>query len=219
MGQARGVSLTLYVDAFWISPYAMSCFVALEELGVPYRAEPIALHTQQHRAAWYRNGSLTGRVPSLRHGELWLSESSAIDEYLAEVFPPPEHPRLLPAAPAERARARELMAWLRSDLMPIREERATHTVFYRPSTAALSPAGQAAAAGLLAVADRLLVAGRTTLFESWCIADTDFAMMLKRLDQGGFEPSAKVRAYLDAQWSRPSVQRWVGKERAPYVPY
>ena len=38
---------------------------------------------------------------------------------------------MLPAAPRDRARARQIMAWIRSDLMPIREERATHTFFYK----------------------------------------------------------------------------------------
>ena len=43
-------------------------------------------------------------------------------------FPAPTHPPLLPALPQPRARARQLLAWIRSDLMPIREERATHTM-------------------------------------------------------------------------------------------
>ena len=34
------------------------------------------------------------------------------------------------------------MAWVRSDLMPIREERSTTTMFYERATKPLSPAAQ-----------------------------------------------------------------------------
>ena len=34
--------LVLYIDHHWISPYALSAFVALEEKGVPYRIEELA---------------------------------------------------------------------------------------------------------------------------------------------------------------------------------
>jgi len=46
----------------------------------------------------------------------------------------------LPASPRDRARARQIMAWIRSDLMSIREERATHTFFYKHPVQPLSPA-------------------------------------------------------------------------------
>jgi len=213
------MDLTLYVDAYWISPYAFSCFVALEELGVPYAIETVGLHTKDQESDWYRNASLTGRVPALRHGEFWLSESSAIAEFLAEEFPPPAHARLLPEPVADRARARQLMAWIRSDLMPIRDERSTHTVFFSPTDAPLSPAGQAAAVRLLQVADRLIVRGQTELFGAWCLADSDFALMLQRLHKNGYELPAKVCEYVEAQWSRPAVQKWVQLPRPAYVPY
>ena len=64
---------------------------------------------------------------------LWatLAESSAIAEYLEEVLPAPAHARLLPADVKNRARARQVMAWLRSDLGALRDERATVTMFFR----------------------------------------------------------------------------------------
>ena len=39
--------LTLWVDAFWISPYAFSAFVALEEKGLDYAVEIVPLHEQR----------------------------------------------------------------------------------------------------------------------------------------------------------------------------
>ena len=213
--------LTLYVDAYWSSPYALSAFVALEEKRLKYQLEELSLHQREHRVPFYQEGSLTGRVPALKHGDFWLSESSAIAEYLAETFPSPEHPRLFPEDLKERARARQLMAWVRSDLMPIREERSTSTVWFadQRTTQPLSPSAIAAVETLLRVADRLIGDGRTTLFDHWCLADADFGMMLQRLNVNGHPLPAKVKAYAEAQWRRPSVRKFVDHARPPWVPY
>ncbi|KAG0921324.1 hypothetical protein G6F31_020373 [Rhizopus arrhizus] len=78
----------------------------------------------------YQCRALTARVPALTHEGFNLTESSVIAEYLEDVFPAPEHAALYPQAIRERARARQLQAWLRSDLGALRQERPTETVFY-----------------------------------------------------------------------------------------
>lgn len=210
-------ALTLYVDGFYISPYAMSAFVGLEEKGLPYQLREVSLADGEQRSTSYR--ARTGRVPALQHGDYVLAESQAIAEYLAETFPYPNHPRLFPADLKERGICREVMAWLRSDLMPIREERSTATVWYRRSDQPLSEAGRQAKAKLLAVCDRLITEGRHTLFDAWCIADTDLAMMLQRLNLHGEPLPKKVQSYAEANWARPSVQKWCRLPRKPYVAY
>ncbi|MNT57119.1 Glutathione S-transferase YfcF [compost metagenome] len=107
----------------------------------------------------------------------------------------------------ERARARQLQAWLRSDLAPLRQERPTETVFYGAAGLPLSDAAHAAAAKLIQVASHLIGVGQTTLFDAWCIADTDLAVMLKRLSQDDLPDT--LRDYADAQWQRPAVQKWL----------
>ncbi len=211
------MDLTLYVDHHWISPYAFSAFVALEEKKVPYAVKEVSLPKKEHLQPVYR--AHTGRVPALQHGDFWLAESSAIAEYLADVFPFPAHPRLFPEDFKERAICREVMAWVRSDLMPIREERSTYTVWYEPSKKPLTPAGEAAKARLLAACDRLISEDRTTLFAQWCIADVDLSMMLRRLAASGDSMPAKVKRYLDANWQRPSVRKWNDRQRPPYSAY
>lgn len=210
-------ALTLYVDGFFISPYALSAFVALEEKGLPYTLKPVRLNKQEHRQPGYR--AHTGRVPCLQHGDYWLAESSAICEYLAETFPFPKYPRLYPEDLKQRGICREIQAWVRSDLMPIREERSTHTVWYEPAKAPLSPAAKAAADRLISVADGLIAEGKTTLFDAWCIADTDLAMMLQRLNASGDPLPKKLKAYAEAQWQRPSVRKWNDTKRDPYEKY
>jgi len=213
------MALTLYLDRFWISPYAFSAFVALEEKGVPFQVKELGLDKKDHHDPAYRKGSLTGRIPSLEHDGFWLSESSAIDEYLEDTFPPPKHPRLYPAGTKDRARARQLQAWIRSDLMPIREERGTHTMFYKKAEKPLSKEGQEAAKRLLEVAGALLPEGKDQLFESWSIADADLAFMLMRLVMNGEAVPPRVKAFAETQWKRPSVKKFAERSRPPYVPY
>ena len=69
---------------------------------------------------------------------------------------------------------------------------------------------------LLKAAERLVPADGGPLFEDWCVADTDFSMMLQRLIKTGHDVSARVRDYADAQWERPSVQEFVRQSRPPY---
>lgn len=210
-------ALTLYVDGFWISPYALSAFVALEEKGLPYTVKEVRLNKKEHHQAQY--GAHTGRVPALQHGDFWLAESSAICEYLAETFPFPKHARLFPEDLKQRGICREVQAWIRSDLMPIREERSTHTIWYEHSKSPLTAAGKAAAERLFKVADGLITEGKTTLFDAWCIADTDLAMMLQRLNLNGDPMPAKLKAFAEAQWKRPSVVKWNDRKRAAYETY
>lgn len=202
-----GAPITLYVDSQFLSPYAMSVYVALSEKQLPFEIRPIDLSAGEQWMQPYQCRALTARVPALTHDDFNLTESSVITEYLDEVFPPPRHAALYPQAVRFRARARQLQAWLRSDLTALRQERPTETVFYGATGQPLSDAAHAASAKLLRVASHLLPAGQANLFEQWCIADLDLAVMLKRLAQDDLPDP--LRVYVDAQWQRPSVQKWL----------
>jgi glutathione S-transferase len=215
------MTIVLYVDRFWISPYAYSSFVALEEKRVPFTTVEVALDRKEQLGEAYRAGSLTNRVPAIEHDGFWLSESSAIAEYLEDEFPAPGHAALLPEDPRHRARARQLMAWIRSDLMPIREERPTHTMFYDRATAPMSAACQLAATRLLAVAEKLIGASNRPgqLFPQWSLADADLGFMLMRLVRNGEAVPARVAAYAQTQWDRAASRRFIDHARPAYVQY
>jgi glutathione S-transferase len=211
--------LVLYTDTFWISPYVFTCFVALREKGLPFETKSIALQDKAQHAAAFRKRTLTGRVPALEHGDFMLAESNAIVDYLEDVFPSPAHRALYPADPKERARARQILGWVRSDLMPIREERATHTMFYERARAPLSAAGQGAAERLYFAAGELVTEGKGTLFDAFSIADADLAFMLQRLVLNDEAVPPKLVAYANSVWTRPSIREFVERTRVPYVPY
>ena len=201
--------ITLYSDSHFFSPYVMSVYVALKEKGVRFELEPVDLAESENQQEAYAELSLTRRVPTLLHENFSLSESSAITEYLDEVFAAPDFASLYPRDKQKRAKAREIQAWLRSDLMPIREERPTDVVFAGAKKAPLTAEGKASAEKLFAMAEHLLVLGQPNLFGEWCIADTDLALMINRLVLHGDEVPERLVDYATFQWQRASVQRFI----------
>nr|WP_273008855.1 glutathione transferase [Pseudomonas proteolytica] len=202
--------IRLYVDAQFTSPYAMSVFVTLQEKGLPFEVHTLDLDALEQQAPAFAGLSVTQRVPTLEQGGFALSESSAITEYLDEVFP---QVPVYPTEPRQRARARQIQAWLRSDLLPIRQERSTLVVFCGIKYGPLSTQAQVAADKLIAAAQHWLAAGDDYLFGQWSIADVDLAVMLNRLILNGDPVPAPLVAYAQRQWQRPSVQAWVNQAR------
>lgn len=184
----------------------MSAFVALRTKGLTFEVMPLDLAANQNSIAEYRQTSLTGRVPTLVCDEFALSESSAIAEYLEELHP---QPPLYPSNPQDRARARQVQAWLRSDLLALRQDRPTEVIFYGPTDAPLSPAGEAAAQKLLQVASALLAHDGDHLFGKWCIADLDLTVMLNRLVLNGDPVPEALASYARRQWQLPAAQEWL----------
>ncbi len=205
--------LVLYGNDHFTSPYVFSAFVTLEEKGVPYRLEVLSLENRDHERPEYRDASVTGRIPALRHGDFWLAESSAIDEYLDEAFPPPAHPRLYPEDLRERARVRMVQAFVRSDLMPIRSERPTSTLFEGEAPRPLSLEAKAAAERLVRIASGLVRDPRGFVASRFSPADADLALMLQRLAHNGDPCPAPLKAWADAIFARPSVRKWLSRTR------
>jgi glutathione S-transferase len=203
----------LYVDAGWISPWALHALVALEEKQLPYTVETVPLPIPAATRAQLAARSLTGKIPVLVDGDVAIGESLAISEYLAETYPAPAHPRLFPADLVERARAREVMSWLRTELHALRAERSTPSIFGAPVTTPLSPAARADADELIRIASRLVAPGATTLFAHWCIADADLAVALQRLIANGDAVPDHLATYAAAEWERPSLRAFIDRAR------
>lgn len=204
--------LRLYVDSQFSSPYAMSAFVVLREKGIEFEMIPLDLEASENQSEDYASLSQTQRVPTLVHGDFALSESSAITEYLEDVFP---HAPVYPQDLMQHAKARQVQAWVRSDLLPIRQERSTLVVFYGLKSALLSPTAESAARKLFSAAQTLLADSPEYLFGQWSIADMDLALMLNRLILNGDSVPPALVEYAQRQWQRPTVQEWVKLQRPP----
>lgn len=208
--------LTLYLEGYFTNVWDASCLVALTEKRLEFTTARALLRDGQGVPPGLRDQAAIGRIPALQHGDVWLTESLAIVEYLEDVFPPPDHPRILPAEPRARARARQVMAWLRSDLRALRDERPWQLVVY-PSTP-LQPMSRAAsreADELVALVDWL--DGRGELAE-WNVSHADLAFAMMRLAHAGHAISPAARRLLDRNLERPSVRGYVEHARPPYPP-
>ncbi|WP_028450644.1 glutathione transferase [Chitinibacter tainanensis] len=201
---------TLYVDREYASPYALSVFVALMEKQLPFQLHTLNLAANEQCGFEFSRCSLTRRVPTLAWADFSLSESSAITELLDEQWP---SPALYPQSLEQKAKARQIQAWLRSDLLPLRIERSTEVIYFAPNPAPLSAAAQQAADKLLAIACELLQPGQAHIFSAWSIVDIDLSLMLNRLHRNGDPLPAHLIDYIERQWSRPAVQAWLNLDR------
>ena len=212
----ESTKLKLYLGADYVSAFAMSAFVALKEKQLSFELVTLDLKARDNYLGSYRDLSLTCKIPVLVHEGFALSESSAIAEYLEELVP--DSKRIYPQDIKQRARARQLQAWLRSDLLVVRRERPFDLVYFGKKDTPLSDDALAAVDRLFFVADRLLGEGAEHLFGDWSIADTDLAIMLNRLVANGDPVPARLAAYVQRQWDRDSVRAWMDLERkAPAI--
>jgi glutathione S-transferase len=205
--------MRLYVDSKFASPYALSAFVALRAKRVDFQLVSVDLDAGEHRGLPYAAASMTSRVPALVDGGFTLSESSAIAEYLEDTV---HGPRLYPTDYKQHARARQLQAWLRSDLTALRQDRSSAVIFFRPSTAPLSPSARLDVRRLLRAADSLPPTGCSHLFGEWSIADVDLALMLNRLVFNDDTVPPRLRDYAEHQWQHPAIQEWMAKPRTSH---
>ena len=148
--------LTLFVGSDFVSVFAMSAFVVLREKELQFEIRKVDLKAKEQLKPEYADLSLTCRVPTLVHNGFCLSESSVIAEYLDDTFAAPAYKTILPRDIRQRARARQIQAWLRSDMQPLRSERPADLFFFPGEVKPLSEAAQAAANKLVRVSQALI---------------------------------------------------------------
>jgi glutathione S-transferase len=86
----------------FVSPYVRKVLVCMELKGIDYEVDPITPFFGNDE---FRKLSPLCRIPVLIDGDLVLTDSTVIAEYLDEVYPDPP---LMPLEPKKRARARWL---------------------------------------------------------------------------------------------------------------
>jgi len=65
----------------------MSVHWMLEEVGAPYELKLLSLEAREHKTPEYLAINPMGRVPTLVHGDIVVTETGAINAYLADAFP------------------------------------------------------------------------------------------------------------------------------------
>jgi len=94
--------------------------IALNLKGIAYEYVPVDLRTEEHLGAAFKAVNPQQLVPALVEGELTLTQSPAIIEWLEERHP---NPPLLPVDQVDRARVRALAAIVGCDIHPINNRR------------------------------------------------------------------------------------------------
>lgn len=208
--------LTLYVDGYFVNQFDGSCIVTLEEKLLPYTTARALLRDGGGvpKSMAVRTG--VPRVPALQHGDFWITESSAIVEYLEDVFPPPEYPAVLPDDPRDRARARRIMSYIRSDAVTLRDERWWWVSVYPSRPPPLTARAEREARELLALTEWLIASGE--LSEPWHIGHSDLAFTLLRLARTGYALPPATQQFLDATIARPSMRVYLEHDRPPHPP-
>ncbi|KAJ3331948.1 hypothetical protein HDU76_001728 [Blyttiomyces sp. JEL0837] len=105
---------------YWRSTASWRIRIALNYKGIPYETVPVNLLKDEHMTAEYLKKNPEGVVPTLQWNDDFLSQSSAIMEFLEETVP--EKP-LLPKDPIARAKVRAMVALIVSDTHPIQNLR------------------------------------------------------------------------------------------------
>lgn len=79
------------LELYWISgsPYAWRVMLSLEFKGLKYDSKLLQASKEEHKTPAYLALNPRGQVPTLRHGDLVMTESLAIMAYLDRRFPDP----------------------------------------------------------------------------------------------------------------------------------
>lgn len=178
----------------------------LEEMGQPYELERFTLGQKEMRGPEYTSVNPNGRVPTLVDGEVTITESTAIAQYLSAKYAPQLSP-----GPND-ANFAEFLQWLHyaeGMIMPPMGNYVVETILLPPERR-----NEEMAARALKLMNRTLVAvemhmdGRDFLAGDFTIADTitGHAVIMCRILGVDFSNSPNLTAYADRLEARPAYQ-------------
>lgn len=205
--------LTLYIGNKNYSSWSLRPWLALKQAGIPFDEIVVPLYRPESKAA-ILEFSPSGKVPALRRGELFVWDSLAICEYLAEAFPAA---RLWPGDPAARAAARAASAEMHSGFQALRAQLPMNVRAHLPGRP-LSPEAAAEIARVAALwhdcRSRFAMGGGDFLFGAFTIADAMYAPVASRFRTYAVALPPDAQAYRDALLGLPAMQEWAAAARA-----
>jgi len=210
------MSLIIVIGNKNYSSWSMRPWLALKKTGTPFEEVVIPLDRPETRTEIFKH-SPTGRIPTLKDGELVIWESLAICEYLAEKFP---EAGLWPADPAARAVARAVSSEMHAGFSALRSN--------MPMNCRGNAPGKGRAPGVQEDVNRISAiwrdcrtrfgAGGAYLFGQFSIADAMFAPVVSRFVTYQVELDTDAKSYVNTIWADPAVAAWVeGARREPWV--
>jgi len=193
---------------------ALAPYIALTEANAKFEVRPLNFRKDQHKSAEYLKLNPKHKVPLLVVDGRVLSESAAIQIWIARNFP---QAKLLPADPWQELKAISLLSWCSSGIHPFLAR-----INSPPRVCDMQGADESvrrlAAEQLYEnykIADDML-AGREFFFDHFTAPDAHFFWTFRRGSQFNLDlPQFKnCSAHFERMKSRPSVQKLLAYEKA-----
>jgi GST-like protein len=189
----------------WPTPNGRKVSIALEELGLPYKAHPIDINKNEQFAPEFLAISPNNRIPAIidRDNNFSLMESGAILLYLAE-----KTGRLMPKALEPRYRVIEWLMWQMGGIGPFLGQ-VHHFVKYNPGKAPYAEERYLKEAHrLYGVLDKRLE-GREFVVDEYSIADIAIWPWISRFEWQTIDLAkySNVKRWYEAIANRPAVQK------------
>jgi glutathione S-transferase len=193
---------------------ALAPYIALTEAGADFEVRPLNLRKDQQHSVEYLKLNPKHKVPVLVVDGNVLTESAAIQTWIARTFP---QAKLLPNDPWQELKALSLMSWCSSGIHPfLARINSPPKVCDLANTAdSVRRLAQAQLAENFQIADDLL-AGREFFFDHFTAPDAHFFWCMRRAKQFevDFEPFRHCTAHFDRMGKRPSVQKLLAFEKS-----
>ncbi len=200
---------TLVVGTANWSSWSLRPWLALSQIGIPFKTVMIPLRVPGKSKKAILKHSPSGKVPALKITEggktVTVWDSLAICETLAE-----RHPEagLWPADPALRATARAYAAEMHSGFPNVRDQLSMEFARRLPLPE-LRDDTQREIARILSAWSEALKAGKGPfLFGRFCIADVMYAPVVSRFVTYGVKVPRPVSAYMARVMALPGMQAW-----------
>ena len=193
---------------------ALAPYVTLTEAGAAFEVRPLNFRKSQQRTPEYLRVNPKHKVPLLIVDGKPLTESVAIQIWIARHFP---NARLLPSDPWDELRAISIMSWCSSGIHPyLSRINSPRRVCDLPGAEEkVIAAAREALLESYQIANDML-AGREVFFDHFTAADAHFFWCVRRGAQLGVDVSGypNCQAHFERIRSRSSVQKLLDYEKS-----
>jgi glutathione S-transferase len=193
---------------------ALAPYITLTEAGAKFETRPLNLRKNQQNSPDYLKLNPKHKVPLLVVDGKVLSESTAIQLWIARTFP---QAKLMPADPWDELKAIGIHSWCSGGIHPfLARINSPAKVCDTPgSEDGVKKLAMANLAENFKIADDML-AGREFFFDHFTAPDAHFYWCQRRARQFGFDfaPYRHCAAHFERMERRPSVQKLLAFEKS-----
>lgn len=188
------------------STWSLRPWLVLRHFEIPFEDEVVQLSGEGFRE-YLATRSPTGKVPVLFDGDLVIPETIAIIEYLADLHP--DKP-IWPADIRQRAVARAAAAEMHSAFQSLRSYAPMNLRASHPGKVSMDSVARDLHRLETLWGDLLASSGGPYLFGPFTAADAMFAPVATRIRTYALPVSDLLGAYVEAIYSLPAFQEWLG---------